>query len=264
MKVLRKFILSVLFVLLMINITNAQVMIKSAGGESGTVQIIKELGALLTEKDQVVSIMMVLPEDARPEDYKEIEVKKDDEILMVNKKRVKSVEEFVKLYNEMEIDELIKMGIKRDGNLMIVEFKKIDPEKLPKGRQMMIRTAESGEGERGIKTKTFSFSSDGKGMEGVQPLMGTGLVLGEEDKKVVVKMKMKGPEKDLGIEEGDEIISFNREKIKSLQQLVKLYENTKAGDKIELGHKRDGKFLGVSFAKPEVKDNVMIKKIEKE
>jgi PDZ domain-containing secreted protein len=262
MKLTFKLLFAISFILILSVLASAQVMITKASREGGTVQIIKELGAILTEKDQVVSVMMVMPEDARPEDYKEIEVKKDDEIMMVNKKRIKSIKDFENLYNEVGINELIKMGVKRDGNLMIVEFEKIDPEKLPKGRQMMVKTAEAGEG--GMITKTIGFSSDGKGMEGVQPLMGTGLVLGEEDKKVVVKMKMQGPEKDLGIEEGDEIISFNREKIKSLQQLVKLYEDTKVGDKIELGHKRDGKFFGVSFAKPEVKDNVMMKKIEKQ
>ena len=132
----------------------AQVMIKKGSGEDSSVQIIKEVGALLSEKDQVVSVMMVLPEDARPKGYKEIVVKKDDQILMLNKKRIKSLADFEKIYNELEIDELVKMGVRRDGELMIVEFKKIDPEKLPKGRQMMIRTAEAGS-ESAVKTRSF-------------------------------------------------------------------------------------------------------------
>lgn len=232
---------------------------KVAGGDAG-IHMISELGAILTENDEVISVMLVMPEDSRPEGYKKIDIKKADEILIINKKRVKSLKSFEEIYNSMDIDELVKMGVRRDGELMIVEFKKIDPERLPKGRKMMIRTASVGQGEGGMTTKSFTFSSDEGMMEGVEPLMGSGLMVGESDKKVIVKMIME--EQGFGIKKGDEIISINGQKVKSVAQLVKEYGKIKTGEKVELGYKSDGKELTASFEKSEAKGGMRVIKKE--
>ena len=235
------------------------VMKTSADGADG-IHMIEELGVILSEKDEKISVLMVMPEDSRPEGYKNIDIKKADEILMINKKRVKSLKSFEEIYNSMDIDELVKMGISRDGELMIVEFKKIDPERLPKGRKMMFKTASIGEGEGGVTTKSFAFSSDEGMMEGVEPLMGTGLMVGESDKKVIVKMIME--EQGFGIKKGDEIISINGQKVKSVAQLVEEYRKIKTGEKVELGYKSDGKELTASFEKSEAKGGMRVIKKE--
>ncbi|MFQ5640070.1 MAG: hypothetical protein ACE5IR_18990 [bacterium] len=52
---------------------------------------LKELQAILTSKDDTVKILMVLPENLRPEGYRKIKVLQGDEILMMNAKRMRSI-----------------------------------------------------------------------------------------------------------------------------------------------------------------------------
>ncbi len=233
-----------------------QIVIKKKADGAGGIHMINELGVVLTEKDEKISVLMVMPEDSRPEGYKKIDIKKEDEILMINKKWIKSLKSFEEIYNNLDIDELVRMSVRRDGELMIVEFKKIDPEKMPKGRKMLIRSTDTGEGEGGMITKSFAFSSDEGAMEGVEPLMGSGLIVGESDKKVIVKMKM--AERDFGIKKGDEIISINGQKVISVAQLVKEYGKIKTGEKVELGYKSGGKELTASFEKEEAKGGIRL------
>ena len=127
MNKLSNLILLIFLFVFLSNTSFAQVMIQKKTTAGENVLFLQELAVLISEKDGMVKIETVLPISARPEEYKDLDIKEDDEILMVNTKRIKSVDDFNKIHEELEIEETIKMGIRRGEEMFIVEFKKIDP-----------------------------------------------------------------------------------------------------------------------------------------
>ena len=119
----------------------AQKMIKI---EADSVFILQEAMVVIAEKNDALEVQMVLPAFGMPEGYEDIDLKTFDKILMINRKRIKTLEELKKIYNELDTGETVKLGIKRDEETFIVSFPKIDPEKLPK-TGLIIK--ERGEGE---------------------------------------------------------------------------------------------------------------------
>ncbi|MCH7678947.1 hypothetical protein IID10_06205, partial [candidate division KSB1 bacterium] len=140
MKLIYKLSFLVLLTGFSLQTSNAQVtMERRIEGGDGIFHL-QEVQTILTSKDDTIKVMTVLPERMRPKGYGDIVLKENDEILMVNAKRVKTVQEFEELYNALEIGGTLKMGIRRKGDLMIESFKKIDPEDMPAGAHIMIRT----------------------------------------------------------------------------------------------------------------------------
>ena len=132
---------SVTFLLaLSANVASPQMVMRQTAGGDGVFHL-KEVQAIITSADDSVKVLMALPTDMRPDGYRDIEIKNNDEILMVNKKRIKSVKTLEKMYNDLEIGGEFKMGLRRDGKFSIVSFKKIDPADLPAGAQVQIRTS---------------------------------------------------------------------------------------------------------------------------
>ena len=74
--------------------TQAQMFIQKVGGEGKEVFFINELAAVVTEVDNSLKVEHAMPADKRSEEYRTIEIKNDDEVLMLNKQRVKTVAEF--------------------------------------------------------------------------------------------------------------------------------------------------------------------------
>jgi S1-C subfamily serine protease len=168
---------------------------------------------------------------------------KSDQILMLNAKRVKTVKAFEDGYGELAIGDEVKLGVRRKGELLIVSFKKIDPEKLPKGRKMMI-------------------SLDGDGSEDIRPLFGTGLILGFAKNQIKVMEKMEEHTPALGgadIQKGDVIESINGKKVENLDQLFEIYDKLAVGDKVEAGYARGDKKMQLSFVKPEARGRMIFK-----
>jgi len=121
---------TILFVILMllINVGFSQVMIKAKPGE---VFNFDELGAIVLLKDNKVMVEFVMPANGRNEKYKDVDIRKDDEILFVNGKKIKSTTELEKLYEETKIGDEIKLGIKREGELGLITFAKADEKSMP-------------------------------------------------------------------------------------------------------------------------------------
>jgi len=91
-----KFIYKLTFLVLLtgfsLQTSNAQVtMERRIEGGDGAFHL-KEVQTILTSKDDTIKVMMVLPERLRPKGYGDIVLKENDEILMVNAKRVKTVQ----------------------------------------------------------------------------------------------------------------------------------------------------------------------------
>jgi len=205
---------------------------------------------------------MVLPERLRPQGYGDIVLKENDEILMVNAQRVKTVQEFEELYNGLEIGGTLKMGIRRKGELMMESFKKIDPEDMPEGANIMIQTGTPAEEEGHGGGMVRSFTMHSGDSEELRPWFGTGLILGEEEGTLKVMRILEGMTGALGkadIKEGDEIKSLNGNKIETLDKFFEMYEKLDTGSKVEIDYTRAGKRMQAAFEKPNVQGRMRMR-----
>ena len=241
----------------------AQVFIKKSGPGEGEIFFLNELSAIVTDEDGTIKVEHAMPGDQRPEGYRDLDLKQGDEILMINAKRVKKAKDLENIYNEIKVGEEIKLGIRRGEEMFILKFNKIDPEKLPK-RQLMIQKAEVGEGEssKGKKVTTRRIkieNPDGK----VKILMGTGIVIKETENQVEIEKLI--PELNehmgnLGLKEGDTIVSVNREKIKTLKEFTTAYDKIKVGDDVQIVTQRGDKQVDFKYTKPKEEGRIVIKK----
>jgi len=240
----------------------AQVFIKKAEPGAGEIFFLNELSAVISEKDGVIIVEHAMPTEQRPEIYRDIDFKQGDEILMVNADRVKSAKDLEKIYNELEVGETLKLGVRRGEEMFIISFNKMDPEKLPK-RKLMIRNRVPAGDEAGKEPKISSYQikmddTDGK----MKFLMGTGLILKEMGSQVKIDKvipKMVQEMGEINVKEGDVVIELNGEKIKSLAQFTKIYDEIKAGNEVKLITIREKKQIDVKFKKPEPGEQIFIK-----
>lgn len=255
------FALAILIILIAQTLT-AQVMIKKAGPREGGMFFLNELAAIISEKDGTIIVEHVMPNDQRPESYRDIDFKPGDEILMVNANRVKLVKDLEKIYNELEVRETMKLGMRRGEEMFIISFNKMDPEKLPK-RKLMIRKGVLGGDRAGDEPKISSYqikidNPDGK----VKLLMGTGLIVKETGNQVKIDKIIPEMMEELGnpdLKEGDAVVALNDKKINSLAQFTKIYDEIKAGNEVFIVTSRENKQITVSFKKPEAEGKVFIK-----
>jgi len=252
----------VIFIILITQSLNAQVIIKKLGAGEGEIFFLNELSVIISEKDGTIIVEHAMPTDQRPENYRDIDFKQGDEILMVNADRVKLVKDLEKIYNELEVGETMKLGVRRREEMFIVSFNKMDPEKLPK-RKLMIRKGVPGGDEVGEERKISSYqikidNTDGK----MKFLMGTGLILKEKENQVKIDKVIPEMVEELGevdAKEGDILVALNGEKIKSLAQFTKIYDEIKVGDEVQFVTIRAKKEINVKFKKPEAEGQVFIK-----
>ncbi|HEX9653451.1 MAG TPA: PDZ domain-containing protein [bacterium] len=214
---------------------------RSVEGEG--VFILPEIQTVLTSARDTVTVVEVLPKDLRPGGYAEVELMQKDQILMLNARRVKSVKEFEERYGAVKVGDEVKLGIRRKAELLIAAFKKIDPEKMPKGRKVMI-------------------SLGGDGADDIRPWMGTGLILGLSEKRIKVMDKIEGHTEVLGsadIQKNDIIESINGKKLEGLDRLFEVYDKLAVGDKVEVSYSRGDKRMQLSFSKPEARGRMILR-----
>jgi PDZ domain-containing secreted protein len=85
-----------------------------------------------------VTVNIAPPEGTLPKEYEDIDIQGGDIIKMMNGKRVKTTDAIKKIYEELEIGDEIKLGVKREDEMFIVTFKKADPAEM-KGKMMIRR-----------------------------------------------------------------------------------------------------------------------------
>lgn len=246
MNQIREFVLIGIVSVFIISTAFAQEVQRQVIRGTGDVFVIQELGAILIGEQDTVTIRTLLPVDTRPRGYADIEVKKNDEILMVNAKRIKSAKMFEELYNAVDIGATVKMGIKRGDEMVMVAFAKIDPKELPKGRMIQLRVGTDGPGA------TIAASE-------LKPLPGTGVILTSSENKVKVDAKIAGMAlEQADIQTGDIILKLNGMTINSMVHFFELYEKIEIGGKVDLEYFRGEKKLSLSFKKPEAKGQVIM------
>lgn len=202
-----------------------------------------EAGAVIVEDDTKLYIAAVMPADMRIEDYKSLDLQKDDVVIMVNGGKVTTASQLRSIYKDAKIGEMIKIAVKRDGKPIMVSFKKADPSKLPK---MKIVTTDDG-GEH----------------EDVLVLPEIGVVVKDQSGKMVIESIFQTPDgegsKDV-LMKGDVLLSINGKKLKNVMQAQEILGKIGKGEMIKVGITRKGKQLEVGVPKLEMKNRIMLSK----
>ncbi len=214
-----------------------------AGGfksiEEGQVFFIPEIGALLIQEGEIFKLEGVMPPETRIEEYRQIDLADGDRIIMINGKKLKSVEQVKDIYEELATGDEIAFGIMRDGNMLIASFANADEKDLPKRKFMIVSKDELGDMEgisadSGAGMKVIRFGGDDEAMTIIHE---AGLILEEKEHglyfKEVLPFAPQQVEK-LGLHEDDRLISIGGTEIENGDDLADAYSRQEQGDEIEL------------------------------
>lgn len=203
-----------------------------------------EVGAVIVEQEGQLSVAAVLPDDMKMAEYKNVDLRKDDVVIMVNGVKLTSCEQLRNIYKDTKSGEVIKFGVKRDGKPMLVSLKKADPARLPK---MNIVTKGDWEG----------------GSEDLEALAELGVIVAEKEGKMVVHSIFQTPDgegsKDI-LEKGDVLLSINGKKVKNADEARGILSKVSKGEIITAGISRSGKPVELKVPKLEMKTRMMLSK----
>lgn len=215
-----------------------QFQIKLDGKSSENVFLLTECMAVLVNEEETIEVRILMPVEHRPEGYAEIDLKKGDEILMLNAKRVRKVKDLKEIYEGLEPGEPVKLGIQRDMEMFILTFQKVDPKSLPKREVKMIR--EGGGMGPGGAVRLANFG----GVLAVKEMNGQVFV-----HKIFPNLKEALDEDAL--QEGDHILTVNGTQVESNRQFADVYTKIDVGGEVRLTISRDGKQKKLIFKKPQ-------------
>src|ERR1035437_733581 len=95
-----------------------------------------EVGAYIIKDKGNFKIQFLAPEQFRIPAYKNVDLKKDDIILVINGRSVKQAGDLREAYDKLNPGKDINLQIKRAGKMMNITLKKANPKDLPKkGKQ---------------------------------------------------------------------------------------------------------------------------------
>jgi S1-C subfamily serine protease len=231
---------------------------------SDDVFFLQELGAVIMQDEETIRVDYVAPTDNRTKVYRSVDIESGDIIAMLNGKRVKSVKDLKASYEEAEIGEEIKFGIKRDKRMMIVAFPKADPENAPQQQIMMVKMGEDGEGTvtaaSGPETRVIKMEA---GSAGNTALLELGLLLGEDEESLILTDILPHASRRLGgvdMAEGDIVKSLQGKSVTTLDMFADLYESIPVGDTVSLVFQREGMEISVSFPRPDAQKAIKIER----
>ena len=96
---------------------------------AGEAQMLPEIKGIVFAENGKVVIGPIPDKDQRDGEYKNLDLAQGDEILFVNGKKIKSIDDFKKYYSEIKIGDNVKLAVQRDKDRFIVEFKKAEEAK---------------------------------------------------------------------------------------------------------------------------------------
>jgi S1-C subfamily serine protease len=219
------------------------------GGIQGQPFNMGELGAVIAKDSSGIHVLFIGPSESRPKTYQTVDLQAQDEILMMNGKKLTSIEDLEKGYEAAAIGSTLQFGVKRGGQLMVVSFPKADPKDLPK-RQMMIMN-DDGKGAKNFKMNGKDLKM-APGIDEVDHILG--VLVGVKDKKVVIAAVMPFAMEDPNLKNltsGDEVLSVGGKPVTSTAQIISAYEEAKVGDKFSFRVMHGGKETEVSVTKQE-------------
>ena len=213
----------------------------------GEIFDIPEVGAMVMKSDSGnLKVEHVMPAEARPKGYADVDVKEGDEILLLNGKRVKAIKEIEDLYKAIPVGGEVKLGIQRGEQMMISRFAKADPKDLPH-RKMIVLNSDEPAGD-------------------IRPLPNLGVIMAKGKEGVVVKEMLDNAIKaftDAGVKAGDRLLSINGKEIRNLDDFTKEFTAVTPGSKMTWTLAHGGKNVSLSFVRPEPQGQVIIRQEKK-
>lgn len=200
--------------------------------------MLQEFQAMLTFEDEAISVAMRLGRTEAKPGVDRLE--QGDVILMMNGRRVQDIEGLRELYDGLEKESEIKIGVRRGEQRFILSATKGD---IPEGGGRMVMN--------------FGAESD---TNGVQPVIvpSMGLLLTNADDGVIIERVISPmlPDELTSLEiEGYKIISFNNEKPESATDLKDKIETIDIGEDVSFTFEKDGDEKSITFKKAAPKGN---------
>ena len=237
----RRIMLSLVIVASLLGASQAigQMVIRHGGGEEGDadIMLLTELGIVvgMEEGSSDLKVMILLP-DADPD----VEIERDDLLLMINGKRVKDMATLRAEYESAAVGDEVKVGFRRGDRRFLSAFEKEDPE-MPQGATRMVMVG-----------------GPGSDFDDMQPLQEFGVLLGEREGQVVVAMRL--PMDDSALDEDDVLQSINGTAVASLEEFRGVYEPLAIGDALEVIALRDGEEIRASRTKAESQGQIRVRR----
>ena len=193
-----------------------------------------ELASIITLRDGKLLVDNVLEKRMRPKEYESVDIQEGDAIMMVNGKRVKSLQDLKDAYASVAVGSPVKFGVERDKEMTIISFDKADPEKLPK-RRIIMNKGDGGGGGRDLMI-----------------VPGAGLLVGSKGKEVTVEdilddgsSALKGAD----VKKGDMITAVNATKVTSFREFSDAFKKINVGEKVTFHTSRKDQQLSFMFTK---------------
>jgi PDZ domain-containing secreted protein len=224
---------------------------------SGDIVFLNELGAIIMPRDSAFVVDMVNQPDQRSKEYKSVDLRKDDIIIMINGKKAKALADLQTVYDSLAVGQDVKLGVMRGKDRMIISFVKADASKLP-NRQVMAFSTEGngdsvvtetihGDGVKGKKVMRF-----GPGEGNIAMVTELGLILNEADAKIkIVGIQNDAPAsvKSSGVQTDDAVTMIDKSKVGSMKEFLAVYDKIKSGTEFTLAIDRGGKTVEVKGIK---------------
>lgn len=228
----------------------------------------QEFQALVIEENEEVKVRFRL---GRQTEGGGDQLQAGDLIIMMDGKRIKTLQELKDQYAAAEKDAEMRIGVRRGEERFILRAKKGD---IPEGGSRQItRSAGSGSATGTTTTSTFSvggsgstgssggiqLATGGPGNDGAMPpgtgvLTELGLVLSTNENVVTVTQVIDviAPQqiKNTDITRGSIIKEINGEKITSAEQALKIFKDLETGEKFSLMFENDGIATTMNWEKP--------------
>ena len=174
---------------------------------------IPEVGAYIIKDKNNYKVQFVAPESVRLPDYKNVDLKKDDIIMIMNGKTIKKASDMNDIYEKLKPGNNIKLDVKRSGKMISVNLKKADPKDLP-------------------QRKIFK-KADIKMIDKVF-LHGYGVQIGKVNEKPMIE-KINGDNdlvKKAGLKGGDVVTNINGQAIKTFSQFKSAFDSIGPGKEV--------------------------------
>ncbi len=222
--------------------TGQQMVFQSSDNEPMTMLAIPGGMVLVGGFDEARIARRIVPSSAATETP---DLQEGDRIIFLNGARINSAEQLETLYEEIDVDAEVKLGIQRGEEKMIRAYNKPEPQR-------------SYASDNGGRVMRFEVGGPGGGgdMQGLanRNLWPAGFLVGEKDGNVVIASSMPIPGKAealSALSEGDQISRLDGADIRTVEQLLAAYEEIVVGDDVTIEYKFGNDIGKIMFKKPE-------------
>jgi S1-C subfamily serine protease len=219
--------------------------------KKGDVFLLSELGAVIKNDSGDVKIEFLLPEDKRDKEYQTVDLEGGDVILMMNGKKIKSVTDLEDNYALIPVGDDIKLGVNRNGSMMIVSFPKGEEQSSEGPRMMIVQNWDEEGEEPSASAPSVKILSMKDGKKSIL-LSDPGILVQEKDDGLYVLEVLPDADNSIptaGIKGGEKLVSIQGTKVNTIDELSKIYDDIPAGDMVGMSFEEDGNQLAIKFTK---------------